>query len=171
VENLVTGVDAAFWHGRRVFLTGHTGFKGAWLSLWLQQLGARVTGYALPPESGRPSLFEAASVAEGMRSVLDDVRDLDSLSRALRDADPEVVLHLAAQSLVRRSYAEPVSTYATNVMGTVNLLEACREAASIRAVVVVTSDKAYENREWPHAYRETDAMGGRDPYSSSKGCT
>jgi CDP-glucose 4,6-dehydratase len=171
VENLVTGVDAAFWHGRRVFLTGHTGFKGAWLSLWLQQLGARVTGYALPPESGRPSLFEAASVAEGMRSVLDDVRDLDSLSRALRDADPEVVLHLAAQSLVRRSYAEPVATYATNVMGTVNLLEACRQAASIRAVVVVTSDKAYENREWPHAYRETDAMGGRDPYSSSKGCT
>jgi CDP-glucose 4,6-dehydratase len=171
VENLVTGVDAAFWQGRRVFLTGHTGFKGAWLSLWLQQLGARVTGYALPPEPGRPSLFEAASVADGIRSVLDDVRDLGALSRALRDAEPEVVLHLAAQSLVRRSYAEPVATYATNVMGTVNLLEACRQVSSIRAVVVVTSDKAYENREWPHAYRETDAMGGRDPYSSSKGCT
>jgi len=170
VEGVVTGVDTAFWRGRRVFLTGHTGFKGSWLALWLQQLGADVTGYALAPETERPSLFEAARVENGMRSMLADVRDLDALSRAMREARPEIVLHLAAQSLVRRSYAEPVSTYATNIMGTVHLLESCRQAPSVRAVVVVTSDKAYENREWPHAYRESDAMGGHDPYSSSKGC-
>ncbi|HET9275464.1 MAG TPA: CDP-glucose 4,6-dehydratase [Gemmatimonadales bacterium] len=163
-------VDPAFWRGRRVFLTGHTGFKGAWLALWLERLGARVTGYALPPEEGRPSLFEAAGIAGGIDSRFGDIRDVDALSAAMRAAEPDVVLHLAAQALVRRSYAEPLATYATNVMGTAHLLEACRSLPSVRAVVVVTSDKCYENREWPHAYREPDPMGGHDPYSSSKGC-
>ena len=163
-------VDPAFWRGTRVFLTGHTGFKGAWLALWLQKLGAEVAAYALPPEPGRPSLFEAAHVSDAVRSQFGDIRDLETLTSALAAFRPEIVLHLAAQSLVRRSYREPVATYATNVMGTVNLLEAVRRTASVAAVVVVTSDKCYENREWPHAYREPDAMGGRDPYSSSKGC-
>jgi CDP-glucose 4,6-dehydratase len=163
-------VDPAFWRGKRVFLTGHTGFKGAWLALWLQKLGAEVAAYALPPEPGRPSLFEAAHVRDAVRSQFGDIRDLETLAAALAAFRPEIVLHLAAQSLVRRSYREPVATYATNVMGTVNLLEAVRRTASVAAVVVVTSDKCYENREWPHAYREPDAMGGRDPYSSSKGC-
>jgi CDP-glucose 4,6-dehydratase len=167
----VTGrVDPAFWRGKRVFLTGHTGFKGAWLALWLHELGAELAGYALRPEPGRPNLFEAARLGEAMRSQFGDIRDLDALATALDAFRPEVVLHLAAQSLVRRSYGEPVATYATNVMGTVNLLEAVRRTPSVAAVVVVTSDKCYENREWPHAYREPDAMGGRDPYSSSKGC-
>lgn len=162
--------DPAFWRGKRVFLTGHTGFKGAWLALWLHELGAEVTGYALPPEPGRPSLFEVADVRKGMRSQFADIRDRAALATALADSSADVVFHLAAQSLVRRSYSEPVETYATNVMGTVHLLEAARSAASVRAVVVVTSDKCYENREWPHTYRESDAMGGHDPYSSSKGC-
>jgi len=163
-------VDPAFWRGKRVFLTGHTGFKGAWLALWLHELGAEVTGYALPPEAGRPSLFEAAGVGNALRSQFGDIRDLETLATSLAAARPEVVLHLAAQSLVRRSYGAPVDTYATNVMGTVHLLEAVRHSPSVAAVVVVTSDKCYENREWPHAYREPDPLGGHDPYSSSKGC-
>jgi CDP-glucose 4,6-dehydratase len=157
------------WSERKVFLTGHTGFKGAWLSLWLQQLGARVTGFALPPPS-TPSLFEQAKVEVGMNSILGDVRDREHLESALRECRPEVVFHLAAQSLVRASYADPVGTYATNVMGTVNLLEAVRKVGGVRALVVVTSDKCYENREWVWGYREGDPMGGFDPYSSSKGC-
>lgn len=162
-------MNAQFWHGKRVFLTGHTGFKGGWLSLWLQQLGAEVSGYALPPPT-QPSLFEVASVARGMRSVIGDVRDADSLKRAMAEARPEIVIHMAAQPLVRYSYAHPVETYSTNVMGLVHLFEAVRATAGVRAVVNVTSDKCYENREWPWGYRENEAMGGYDPYSNSKGC-
>jgi len=160
---------AGFWQGRRVFLTGHTGFKGGWLALWLQRLGAEVTGYALAPGT-EPALFEVARVGTGMASVLGDLRDPEALAAAMARARPEVVFHLAAQALVRRSYQEPVATYATNVMGTVHLLEAVRRTPGVRSVVVVTTDKCYENREWPWAYREDEALGGHDPYSSSKGC-
>lgn len=167
----VEGVDvtAGFWRGKRVLVTGHTGFKGGWLALWLQQLGADVTGIALPAPTD-PSLFEAAHVAEGMRSLTGDIRDLAAVERAMRDHKPEVVLHLAAQALVRESYADPVGTYATNVMGTVHVLEAARRAGTVRALVVVTSDKCYKNLEWPWGYREQDELGGRDPYSNSKSC-
>ncbi|PHV29689.1 CDP-glucose 4,6-dehydratase [Janthinobacterium sp. BJB426] len=162
-------MNAAFWQGRRVFLTGHTGFKGGWLSLWLQQLGAEVTGYALEAPT-TPSLFEVAGVARGMVSIIGDVRDGDALKRAMSQARPEIVIHMAAQPLVRYSYVNPVETYATNVMGVVNLLEAVRATPGVRSVVNVTSDKCYENREWPWGYRENEAMGGYDPYSNSKGC-
>jgi CDP-glucose 4,6-dehydratase len=162
-------MDAAFWHGKRVFLTGHTGFKGGWLSLWLQQLGAEVTGYALEAPT-TPSLFEVARVARGMVSIIGDVRDGEALKHAMAQARPEIVIHMAAQPLVRYSYANPVETYATNVMGVVNLLEAVRATPGVRSVVNVTSDKCYENREWPWGYRENEAMGGYDPYSNSKGC-
>jgi CDP-glucose 4,6-dehydratase len=158
-----------FWRGKRVFLTGHTGFKGSWLSLWLQRLGAEVTGYSLAAPSS-PSLFEAARVAEGMTSLHGDVRDLPALLEAMRQARPEIVIHMAAQSLVRYSYAEPVETYAVNVMGSVNLLEAVRHAQGVKAVVNVTTDKCYENKEWLWGYRENEPMGGHDPYSNSKGC-
>lgn len=164
----VTMADAAGWAGRRVFLTGHTGFKGSWLALWLADLGAEVTGYSLPPPTN-PSLFEQARVAELVRHVEGDVRDLDHLAGALAEARPEVVLHLAAQPLVRYSYSEPVETYATNVMGTVHLLEAVRRFGPVPAVICITTDKCYENREWAWPYRESDPMGGHDPYSSSKG--
>jgi CDP-glucose 4,6-dehydratase len=163
-------VDPDFWRDRRVLLTGHTGFKGAWLSLWLQSLGAHVTGFSdgVPTQ---PSLYELAHVGEGMDSVEGDVRDHDALARAVRAAEPEVVIHMAAQSLVRRSFAEPRETYETNVMGTVNLLDAVRlHGSQVRSLVNVTSDKCYENREWEWGYREQEAMGGHDPYSSSKGC-
>jgi CDP-glucose 4,6-dehydratase len=165
----VVGMNRAFWHGRRVLVTGHTGFKGGWLSLWLQALGAKVSGFALPPPTV-PSLFDTARVAEGMDSKFADLRDAQQVLAAVRAADPEVILHLAAQALVRQSYADPIATYATNVMGTVHLLEAARSAPALRSVVVVSSDKCYENREWLWGYRENDAMGGFDPYSSSKGC-
>ena len=165
----VVAVNRAFWQGRRVLVTGHTGFKGGWLALWLQTLGAKVSGFALPPAT-TPSLFEKARIAEGMDSGFADLRDAQQVLAAVRRADPELVFHLAAQPLVRRSYADPVATYATNVMGTVHLLEALRSLPSIRSVVVVSSDKCYDNREWVWGYRETDAMGGFDPYSSSKGC-
>jgi CDP-glucose 4,6-dehydratase len=159
----------SFWQGKRVFLTGHTGFKGGWLSLWLQQLGAELTGYALQAPT-EPSLFEVAGVARGMRSIIGDVRDGDSLKRAMSEARPDIVIHMAAQPLVRYSYANPVETYSTNVMGVVHLLEAVRATESVRSVVNVTSDKCYENKEWPWGYRENEAMGGYDPYSNSKGC-
>ncbi|MGH2852792.1 MAG: CDP-glucose 4,6-dehydratase [Solirubrobacteraceae bacterium] len=162
-------VDPGFWRGRRVLLTGHTGFKGAWLALWLQTLGARVTGFSLGVPT-RPSLYELARVGEGMEGIEGDVRDFQALAAALDRARPEVVIHMAAQSLVRRSFSEPRLTYEVNVMGTVNLLDALRRAGSVRAVVNVTSDKCYENREWEWAYREHEPMGGHDPYSSSKGC-
>ncbi|WP_397411282.1 CDP-glucose 4,6-dehydratase [Polaromonas sp.] len=158
-----------FWQCKRVFVTGHTGFKGSWLSLWLQQLGASVTGYALSPPTS-PSLFAQARVAEGMQSVHGDIRDLPALIKAMQAAQPEIVIHMAAQSLVRQSYVEPVETYATNVMGTVHLLEAVRQTAGVKAVVNVTTDKCYENKEWAWAYRENEPMGGYDPYSNSKGC-
>ncbi|MEK7763137.1 MAG: CDP-glucose 4,6-dehydratase [Nitrospirota bacterium] len=161
--------DPSFWSGKRVYLTGHTGFKGAWLALWLQSLGCRITGYALAPPT-RPSLFELAQVSSGMVHELGDIRDPIQLDESLQRARPEIVLHLAAQSLVRKSYREPVTTYSTNVMGTVHLLDAVRRCESVRAVVIVTSDKCYENREWLWGYREGDAMGGHDPYSNSKGC-
>jgi CDP-glucose 4,6-dehydratase len=167
----VEGVEmnAEFWSGRRVFLTGHTGFKGSWLSMWLQRMGAEVHGFALAPHT-EPSLFKVADVASGMTSGYGDVRDLGQLTAALRAAAPEVVFHLAALPIVRESYMRPVEHYQTNVMGTVNLLEAVRSTPEVRAVVVITSDKCYENREWLWAYREDEAMGGLDPYSSSKGC-
>jgi CDP-glucose 4,6-dehydratase len=158
-----------FWSGRPVFVTGHTGFKGAWLTLWLQQLGARVTGYALDPPT-QPNLFTLARVDDSITDVRGDVRDLTALEKALGHARPEVILHLAAQSLVRQSYESPVETYATNVMGTVHVLDALRRVPSVRAAVIVTSDKCYENIETDRAYREEDALGGYDPYSSSKGC-
>jgi CDP-glucose 4,6-dehydratase len=162
-------MDPVFWQGRRVFLTGHTGFKGGWLALWLQGLGAEVHGYALPPETD-PALFHLARVGDGMATTLGDVRDGAGLASALAAARPEVVLHLAAQALVRRSYQDPVGTFGTNVMGTVNLLEAVRAVPEVRAVVLVTTDKCYENREWPWGYREDEALGGHDPYAGSKAC-
>ena len=158
-----------FWQGKRVLLTGHTGFKGSWLSLWLQSLGADVIGYALPPPTN-PSLFESANVESGMTSIMGDIRDLDTLQKVFKDHSPEIVIHMAAQPLVRYSYQNPVETYSTNVMGTVNVLEAVRHCSSVRAVVNITTDKCYENREWAWGYRENEPMGGYDPYSNSKGC-
>lgn len=158
-----------FWRGRRVLLTGHTGFKGAWLALWLAQMGARVTGFALAPPSA-PSLHALACGGVLADDIIGDLRDAAAVDAAYARARPEVVLHLAAQALVRSSFADPVATYATNVMGTVHVLDAARRQGGVAALVVVTSDKAYENREWHWAYREDEAMGGHDPYSSSKGC-
>lgn len=163
-------MNPSFWYGRRVFVTGHTGFKGSWLCLWLQRLGAQVTGYALQPLTD-PSLFDAAHVASGMTHLAGDVRDAAGVRHALEAARPEVVFHLAAQSLVRQSYADPIETYSTNVMGTVHVLDAVRHVTSVRAVVNVTSDKCYENREITRGYDESDALGGHDPYSNSKGCS
>jgi CDP-glucose 4,6-dehydratase len=158
-----------FWQNKSVLITGHTGFKGSWLAIWLHRLGANVSGYALPPPT-EPSLFKCAAVDGCIRSTLADIRDLTALKRTIASAQPEFVFHLAAQSLVRPSYQDPVDTFSANVMGTVNLLEAIRSAESVKAVIIVTSDKCYENREWPWGYRENDAMGGQDPYSCSKAC-
>jgi CDP-glucose 4,6-dehydratase len=164
-------VNPEFWAGRRVFLTGDTGFIGGWLSLWLQSMKAEVFGFALAPPT-EPNIFKRADVASGMLHTHGDVRELQPLTAALRAADPDIVFHLAAQPLVRESYQDPVGTYATNVMGTVHLLEAARQARSKPlAVIVVTSDKCYENTGQHHGYRESDPMGGHDPYSSSKGCS
>jgi CDP-glucose 4,6-dehydratase len=163
------GVNTTFWRGRRVLMTGHTGFKGAWFALWLHRLGAELCGFALAPAT-RPSLFETIGIGQLVQSCIADVRNLAALQEAMADFAPEVVFHLAAQSLVLDAYVDPVGTYATNVMGTVHLLEAVREQPTVRATVVVTSDKCYENREWVWPYREDEAMGGHDPYSSSKGC-
>jgi len=160
----------SFWSGRRVFVTGHTGFKGSWLCLWLQRLGAQVTGFSLAAPT-QPSLFEEAEVARGIDHIAGDVRDSATLRNAMREARPEIVFHLAAQSLVRQSYADPVETYSTNVMGTVHVLDAARHVDGLRAVVNVTTDKCYENLETRRAYIETDTLGGRDPYSNSKACS
>ncbi|WP_157083106.1 CDP-glucose 4,6-dehydratase [Novosphingobium lentum] len=157
-----------FWQGRRVLVTGHTGFKGGWLSLWLHRMGAHVTGLALPAPT-EPSFFAQTRLADLVEHHVGDVRDMQVVMDAIAAARPEIVFHLAAQPLVRYSYDNPVETYATNVMGTVHVLEACRAVDSVRAVVCVTSDKCYENREWIWPYRESDPMGGHDPYSSSKG--
>ena len=162
-------MNPQFWRDKKVLVTGHTGFKGSWLSLWLQDMGASVCGYSLPPPT-QPSLFEIAHVADGMSSEDGDVRDFEKLRTCVAKFQPEIIFHLAAQSLVRYSYAHPIETYTTNVIGTVNLLEAVRQSPSARAVVNVTSDKCYENRELHRGYHEGDPMGGHDPYSSSKGC-
>jgi len=167
LEDLELNTD--FWLGKRVFLTGHTGFKGSWLSLWLQHMGAELTGFSLKAPT-TPSLFELAKVSRGMQSITGDIRDVDSLKSSLKAARPEIVIHMAAQSLVKKSYHSPIETYSTNVMGTVHLLEAVRQTDTVHAVVNVTSDKCYENREWAWGYRENDQMGGYDPYSNSKGC-
>lgn len=163
-------MNPSFWKGKRVLLTGNTGFKGSWLSIWLNELGAQVTGFALPPPTN-PSLFELADLAETVNWIEGDVRDRMALEQAVETAEPEVVIHMAAQPLVRESYLDPVGTYATNVMGTVHLLEAVRKTPSVRSVVNVTTDKCYENQEWPWGYRENEPMGGHDPYSNSKGCS
>ena len=165
------GVEAmSVFAGRSVFVTGHTGFKGSWLSLWLETLGAKVHGYALKPPT-KPSLFDEAGLKERVKShVIGDIRDYLALKRALRAAKPEIVFHMAAQPLVRMSYRRPRETFETNVQGTVNLLEAVREVGGVKVCLVITSDKCYENREWVYAYRENDPMGGYDPYSASKGC-
>jgi CDP-glucose 4,6-dehydratase len=167
LENLV--IDSAFWRGRRVFVTGHTGFKGAWLSLMLSRLSARTTGFALAPPTD-PSLFTLAGVGDHVDDGRGDIRDLDALTHAMHAARPEVLIHLAAQPLVRRSYVDPVETFQTNVLGVVNVMEAARRCESLRAIIIVTTDKCYDNREWLWGYRETDRLGGRDPYSNSKAC-
>jgi CDP-glucose 4,6-dehydratase len=162
-----TNPDKAFWTGKRVLLTGHTGFKGAWLALWLHRLGAKVVGIALPATT-TPSLHALAEIDMLVDSRHCDIRDATALARHVRDAQPEVVFHLAAQALVRTSYREPLATFATNVQGTANLLDALRPLDTVRAVVAVTTDKVYRNLEHPYPYRETDALGGHDPYSASK---
>lgn len=162
-------VDPAFWRGRRVFLTGHTGFKGGWISLWLQSMGAEICGLSLEPPT-EPSLFNVARVAKGMDHKVGDIRNYDTVRTLMAAFRPEIVIHMAAQPLVRLSYQQPRETYATNVMGTVNVLEAARHSGSVSAIVSVTTDKCYENKEWAWGYREDEPMGGHDPYSSSKGC-
>ncbi|PYX45608.1 MAG: CDP-glucose 4,6-dehydratase, partial [Acidobacteria bacterium] len=164
MENVVSA-----WRGRRVFLTGHTGFKGSWLALWLNRLGARVRGYALDPCT-EPNLFGLASVGGVVEDVRGDVRDYSNLEAAITGFAPQVVFHLAAQPIVRRSYSDPMGTYATNIMGTVHVLEAVRRTPSVRAVVCITTDKCYENQGWIWLYRESDPLGGYDPYASSKAC-
>lgn len=163
-------LDEHFWMGKKVFLTGHTGFKGSWLSFWLNSLGAKVFGYALPP-STHPNIFDILKLDLKLAcSTIADIRSLPNLKQAIVNAQPDLIIHMAAQSLVRASYEDPVNTYETNIMGTVNLLEAARGVESIKAILVVSSDKCYENFEWCWGYRESDRMGGQDPYSSSKGC-
>jgi CDP-glucose 4,6-dehydratase len=169
MEGVKGKVNPSFWYGKKVFLTGHTGFKGSWLSLWLQSMGAVVKGYSLAPPTN-PSLFIEADVASTMESQIGDIRDLDVLKKSMLDFNPDILIHMAAQPLVRLSYIEPVDTYTTNVIGTVNVLEAARTCPNLKAIVSVTTDKCYENKEWAWGYRENEPMGGHDPYSSSKGC-
>ncbi|WP_341958982.1 CDP-glucose 4,6-dehydratase [Pseudomonas sp. RC10] len=163
------GVNPGFWQGKRVLLTGHTGFKGSWLSLWLARMGAQVTGFALDPGT-EPSLFELARVDQGLSDQRGDLRDLGALLDLIARTQPEIVLHLAAQPLVREGYRDPLGTYSTNVMGTLNLLDAIRQMGGVRACVLVTTDKVYANQEWLWPYRENEPLGGHDPYSSSKAC-
>lgn len=163
-------IDNSFWQGKKVFITGHTGFKGSWLCLWLHSLGAEVTGYALQPPT-QPSLFELCRIDGIITSIIGDVRNADKLSRSMQEVQPDIVIHMAAQPLVRDSYKNPVETYAINVMGTVNLLEAVRNCESVKSIVNVTTDKCYENKEWIWGYRENESLGGYDPYSNSKACS
>lgn len=162
-------IDQNFWKGKRVYVTGHTGFKGSWLSLWLSYLGAGVKGYALVPPTN-PSLFEQARVSEKIESEIGDIRDLEQLTKSMKAFNPEILIHMAAQPLVRLSYKEPLETYDINVMGTAKVLEAARSCSNLKSIVSVTTDKCYENKEWVWGYREDESMGGYDPYSSSKGC-
>lgn len=162
-------INPNFWRGKRVYLTGHTGFKGSWLSLWLQSMGANVKGFSLLPTT-IPALFNEAKVELGMQSEIGDIRDQPTITKSIVEFNPEILIHMAAQPLVRLSYQEPVQTYATNVMGTLHVLEAARHCPDLRAIVNVTTDKCYENREWEWGYREDEPMGGHDPYSNSKGC-
>jgi CDP-glucose 4,6-dehydratase len=162
-------MDTTFWHNKKVLVTGHTGFKGRWLSLWLQQLGAKVSGYSLAPAT-QPSLFEQANVSDSMNSIIGDIRDLARLQEVFSKVQPEIVFHMAAQALVRESYSDPITTYSTNVMGSLNVLEAIRNTSCVRSVVIVSTDKCYDNKEWPWGYRERDPLGGYDPYSASKSC-
>lgn len=166
----MTNVDLQFWKSKRVFLTGHTGFKGSWLSIWLKSMGVELHGLALNPPT-KPSLFEEANVSDGMRSTIGDIRDFDTVFNAMKACNPDIIIHMAAQPLVRYSYVAPIETYETNVMGTVHLLEAARQIGSAKAIVNVTTDKCYENKEWIWGYREDEPMGGYDPYSNSKGCS
>ncbi len=169
IHKCMANPNPAFWHGKRVLLTGHTGFKGSWLSLWLQSMCAEVRGISLDPPT-TPALFNVAQVAQGMDHQVADIRDLEAIKFLVSSFKPEIVIHMAAQPLVRLSYQQPIETYATNVMGTLHLLEAARNAGSVRAIVNITTDKCYENKEWSWGYREDEPMGGHDPYSSSKGC-
>lgn len=162
-------VKKNFWENKRVFLTGHTGFKGSWLSLWLHHLGAKIKGYALEPDTN-PSMFEEVQLESLIESEIGDIRDLDALMKSMVLFDPEIIIHLAAQPLVRRSYDDPITTYGTNVMGTVHVFEAARKCKHVKSIVNVTTDKCYENKEWDWGYRENESMGGHDPYSNSKGC-
>ncbi len=162
-------VNTAFWKGKKVFLTGHTGFKGSWLSLWLQNMGALVKGYSLEPNT-KPALYNEANVAREMESEIGDIRNLDQIAESMVKFCPDILIHMAAQPIVRLSYLEPVNTYSTNVIGTVNVLESARKCSNLKAIVSVTTDKCYENKEWEWGYRENEPMGGHDPYSSSKGC-
>ncbi len=162
-------VNPLFWKGKKVFLTGHTGFKGSWLSLWLQNMGALVKGYSLDVNN-KPALFTKANIEKDMESEIGDIRNLEQLTQSMVNFGPEILIHMAAQPLVRLSYQEPVDTYSTNVIGTVNVLEAARKCLNLKAIISVTTDKCYENKEWEWGYRESEPMGGHDPYSSSKGC-
>jgi CDP-glucose 4,6-dehydratase len=163
------GIEQSFWKGKRVFITGHTGFKGSWLSIWLNSLEADLTGFALSPPTV-PSLFDIAQLKRFMISIYGDVRDAAAVKAAMVEANPEIVIHMAAQPIVRASYEDPIATYETNVMGTAHVLEASRSCPALKAVVVVTTDKCYDNKEWHWGYREHEALGGWDPYSSSKAC-
>lgn len=158
-----------FWQRKRVVVTGHTGFKGSWLCMWLNAMGAHVCGIALEPPT-IPNLFNVSGVADGIEHNIADIRDQTAMQRIISNFQPEIIFHMAAQPLVRRSYEDPTETYATNIMGTINVLEAARNTRSVKAIVNITTDKCYENREWVWGYRENDPMGGHDPYSSSKGC-
>ncbi|MEP1488981.1 MAG: CDP-glucose 4,6-dehydratase [Algibacter sp.] len=169
MDQIKSKVNPSFWEGKKVYLTGHTGFKGSWLSLWLQSMGAIIKGYALEPNTS-PALFNEARVSERMESEIGDIKNLEQLSKSMKSFNPDILIHMAAQPLVRLSYLEPVDTYATNVMGTVNVLESARFCLNLKSIVSVTTDKCYENNEWEWGYRESEPMGGYDPYSSSKGC-
>ena len=165
----MVSVNEKFWENKKVFVTGHTGFKGSWLCLWLQKMNSIICGYSLEPNSN-PNLFNLANVDQKMKSIIGDIRDLEKIKHKINDFDPDIVIHMAAQPLVRLSYVDPVETYTTNVIGTLNLLEACRSCKSLKSIVVITTDKCYENKEKDEGYKEFEPMGGHDPYSSSKGC-